>query len=229
MGQPILAWLSRSAGIRAHSTNTCPIGAAWILTNGQQTRLSDIHVVQSWPGAIEPKVPSRYTYSANDGHNWGYGIGDNAYVMEWTKLKLQRQTTAKALQGLVQTMVEEEKLSFRNNTQIPRHLIRDAPDVVTDYLYEVAKCVLSDIRSETAREAIMQFPMDFVITHPAVRNAFEASDETANLLNRNGMTGRGTTHSEWSMRPLANSSKERSATLVTSTWQPNQKHVPTTL
>jgi hypothetical protein len=147
------------------------LGVAWVLTAGETPTLADIHAVQNWGSSIGPKVPSTYTYSANRGDSWGYGIGDNAYVIRWTKLELEPPSLLNALKTLRRTLLEAEQLGFTDENvlqnQIPRHLIRTPPDVMTDYLTEVAACVRRDIESKRDRDTVGKFPMDFVITHPA--------------------------------------------------------------
>ncbi|KAI1373089.1 hypothetical protein F4677DRAFT_430205 [Hypoxylon crocopeplum] len=147
-------------------------GVAWILTVGETPRLSDIKVVRNWPNGIDPKVPSLYTYSANSGDQWGYGIGDNAYVIRWTKLELEQPSLVEALRSLRLTLLEANHLGFTEENvlrnQIPRHVIKTPSDVMTDYLTEVALCVRRDIEAEKDPVTLTQFPIDFVITHPAV-------------------------------------------------------------
>ncbi|KAH8894314.1 hypothetical protein GQ53DRAFT_643950 [Thozetella sp. PMI_491] len=150
-------------------------GVGWILTGREAVDPSAIRVVRNWgPGAIGPKVPSLFTYSMNTGQKWGYGVGDNAYVIRWTKLELEQPSRLDALNALKNMVREASHLRFGQNggplTQIPRHLTRTSEDILTDYLTEVANCVRKDIESETDDQALaqMQFPMDFVITHPAI-------------------------------------------------------------
>ncbi len=128
-------------------------------------------MVQNWSEEnINPKVPSEFTYSANDGENWGSGIGDNAFVIRWTKLELERPKRLHALAALDRTLGEAGQLSFKpGSSDIPRHLIRSPADVMTDYLYEVAKCVRRDIEADRDPMNLSRYPIDLVITHPAVR------------------------------------------------------------
>jgi hypothetical protein len=138
--------------------------------------LSDIRHVQNWgTSVIGHKVPSVITYSATQGNSWGYGIGDNAYVLRWTKLELEPPSRLTALTLLRQTLSEARQLSFnRQNVlarRIPRHLIKTSVDIMTDYLTEVAICVRHDIENNRDKTTLTQFPIDLVITHPAVWDA----------------------------------------------------------
>lgn len=148
------------------------VGVAWILTTSNRVGLSDIRAVDIWPGGIGDKVPSEYTYSANSGQSWGYGIGNNAYVIRWTKLELEKPARLDALLALSRTIGEAGQLNFGPQnvvrSEIPRHLIRNASNIVTDYLYEVALVARRDIESLKDPQTLSQFPIDFVITHPAV-------------------------------------------------------------
>jgi hypothetical protein len=51
--------------------------------------------------------------------------------------------------------------------QLPRHLIRSPVDVVTDFMTEVAECVLRHIEIEKDPSTLRDYPIDLVITHPA--------------------------------------------------------------
>ncbi|KAI3320302.1 hypothetical protein HD806DRAFT_507127 [Xylariaceae sp. AK1471] len=149
-------------------------GAAWILTTTGSPKIEDINVVMKWPGGNEPKVPSVITYSNNTGEQWGYGIGDNAYVIEWTKLQLERPSRFDALQVLLETLQSAEQLDFSERNaarELPRHLGKTPADVMTDYLTCVAEVVRQDIRRSKDEEVLKKFPIDLVITHPAIWDA----------------------------------------------------------
>jgi hypothetical protein len=152
-----------------------------MLTAGQTPTLQDIKVVQNWPGteprpepgsAINSKVPSQFTYSAGDGTSYGYGISHNSYVIQWTKLELPPPSRYDALAALRRSLLEATKLAFTHDqvlaNKIPRHLVRTSSDVVVDYLTEVAECVLNHIRNEREHATLRDFPIDLVITHPAM-------------------------------------------------------------
>jgi len=116
-------------------------------------------------------VPSILTYTANSGEQWGYGIGDNAYVIEWTKMQLERPNRREAIQELCQTLQEAEQLDLGGRTsarQIPRHLVMTPANVMADYLVNVAEVVYRDIRNNRPEEVLKKFPIDLIISHPAV-------------------------------------------------------------
>jgi hypothetical protein len=117
-------------------------------------------------------VPSVFTYSANSGQKWGYDIGGSAYVIRWTKLKLEVPTRLNALQSM-RRMAEEARMlnlgpQAGGRTEIPRHLIRTSVDIATDYLREVIDHVRTAIENTRDAQTLQQFPIDIVITHPAV-------------------------------------------------------------
>jgi hypothetical protein len=145
---------------------------AWVLTTAAPPRLQDVKVVRTWSGGLGPKVPSKLTYSRNGGERFGYNIGTDAYVLQWTKLELEPPSRPKALQNLIHSLEETRLLAFNLDNvlvdQIPRHLIKTATDIVTDYLVEVAIWVRRDIESEKEANTLRDFPIDLVITHPAV-------------------------------------------------------------
>ncbi len=134
---------------------------------------SDIRTVKTWTGGLGDKVPSLFTYSANDREQWGFDIGNSAYVLQWTKMELEPPSRKDALAALRQTLSEATQLNFsRHNViqrQIPRHLIKTVEDIVSDYLIEVAGCVRQDIESQKDKDSLGDFPIDIIITHPAVR------------------------------------------------------------
>ncbi|KAH7012861.1 hypothetical protein EDB80DRAFT_834451 [Ilyonectria destructans] len=148
-------------------------GVAWALTTGQAPTLADVNVVNNWGRVIESKVPSLYTYSrsADGGELWGYDIGDNAYVIRWSKLELEAPSRLDALIALKRTIAEAHQLHFGKTNvlqgQIPRHLTKSASDVVTDYLSQVASAVRQDIENKRDARTLLEFPIDLVITHPA--------------------------------------------------------------
>ena len=147
-------------------------GAAWALTTGEPPSLNDVNVVDKWGGTNAHKVPSLYTYSAVDGSNWGYDIGDKAYVIRWSKLELEAPTRIDSLKRLNRTIVEAQLLAHASHHgpeyEIPLHLAKSPADVITDYLHEVAYAVRLDIESKRDARTLQEFPIDLVITHPAV-------------------------------------------------------------
>ncbi|KAH7176556.1 hypothetical protein EDB81DRAFT_42690 [Dactylonectria macrodidyma] len=146
-------------------------GVAWALTAGETPTLADVHVVDHWGSEISAKVPSLYTYTANDGELWGYDIGDDAYVIRWSKLELEAPSRLDALISLKRTIAEARLLDFDTDdtlkSNFPRHLIKSPFDVVRDYLIEVATVLRQDIEKEKGPPSLSQFPIELVITHPA--------------------------------------------------------------
>lgn len=116
-------------------------------------------------------MPSVFTYSANTGQNWGYDIGNSAYVIRWTKLRLEVPTRLNALQSMKHMAEEARMLNLEpqgRRAEIPRHLVRTSVDIVTDYLREVINHVRGEIENTRDARELQQFPIDIVITHPAV-------------------------------------------------------------
>ncbi|KAH8879091.1 hypothetical protein GQ53DRAFT_612588, partial [Thozetella sp. PMI_491] len=154
---------------------TTRTGVAWILTHGGPVTLQDIQVVTSWPARNDPKVPSLFTYAANDtGRRWGFNIGDDAYVIRLTKMKLGRPNKRLlAVENLAETADEARFLPFEQDyasSQLPRHLTRTPGDVVADYLQEVAVVVRDDMENIIDPHILrtMQFPIDLIVTIPAI-------------------------------------------------------------
>ncbi|KAG7284675.1 hypothetical protein NEMBOFW57_009284 [Staphylotrichum longicolle] len=146
-------------------------GVGWILTEGRTPSLADIQIIQHWGGNIEAKVPSVFTYSANSGQKWGYDIGNSAYVIRWTKLRLEVPKRLNALQSMKHMAEEARMLNLEpqgRRAEIPRHLVKTSVDIVTDYLREVINHVRGEIENTRDARELQQFPIDIVITHPAV-------------------------------------------------------------
>jgi hypothetical protein len=140
--------------------------------------LEDLKIFRNWPGQRdEQKVPSAYSYSKTSAEKrckqWGYDIDDNSDVMRWTKLELKPRATLKELEvlrELLEGLNLIDNLRANNNAasmnEIPRHLPKDAGDIVRDYLIEVAREWYLYIRANF-RNALAAVPLDVVITHPA--------------------------------------------------------------
>jgi hypothetical protein len=154
-------------------------GIAWILQQvDSEPRLGDINNINSWPSKPgEPnktlnKVPSVYTYSGQEGTGWGCGIGHDAYQIRLSKLDLQPSGLVDALESLRRTFMEAGHLNFNQQTilnhQFPFHLTKSPVDVIEDYLHRVARCLWEDITRKGGRQALGTWPMDFIITHPAI-------------------------------------------------------------
>lgn len=161
----------------------------WILTHRTRpSQLNELNIVKRW-GAIHrpetsqvigPKVPSIISYSGTSGRRWGYGvIGDaDSHILQWTKLEMEPPTRLEALSRLKRTLeATRGPVSHRQHASslvqgIPLHLIKSTEDVVADYLTEVAQCVRQDIETvQRDRRVIGDFPIEIIITHPAVRDA----------------------------------------------------------
>ncbi|KAK4225635.1 hypothetical protein QBC38DRAFT_482384 [Podospora fimiseda] len=173
-------------------------GVAWIMDQDRALgpRLDDIHVVQHWPGehGSAHKVPSVFTYSASSGQDWGYGIGNSAYVIRWTKLRLEEPSRLDALKIFKSTLRESDKLQFgphKPHTEVPRHIIRTPADVVNDYLKEVLYETRRDIERQIDPRILRQLPMDVIITHPAVCDTRAKSTTFKAVLNAMNATFRG--------------------------------------
>ncbi|KAH0537284.1 hypothetical protein FGG08_005909 [Glutinoglossum americanum] len=124
-------------------------GLAWIQTTGQDSpSVSDVKVFKIWPERDAQKVPSAYSYSKTlrRRKQWGYSIDDESQVMRWTKLQLEPRTTVKELDilrelvkglDLVNELQANEDAAITND--IPRHISKDAGDVVRDFLGKVSR------------------------------------------------------------------------------------------
>lgn len=128
--------------------------------------------MQNWGSGIGDKVPSAYTYTPKNGSDWGYGIGEGSYVIRLTKLDLEKPTRLKALEQLAKTLRHAGELEFTDDQvtrgEVPRHLIKSSLDVMTAYLKNVAREVYKDIANNRDPAALDEFPIDIIITHPAV-------------------------------------------------------------
>ncbi|KAI9769806.1 MAG: hypothetical protein M1840_003800 [Geoglossum simile] len=163
-------------------------GLAWINVDGQTTLSEEgIKLFQSWPGRNASKVPSTFSYSRTRGpkrcKQWGYDIGENSLVMQWTKLELEPRTAVKELDilrdlvsglDLINELRADEQAALVNN--IPRHITKDAEGVVRDYLSKVSREWYTHIKVQ-GRFILDRVPLDIVISHPASWS-YEAINKT---------------------------------------------------
>ncbi|KAK3386605.1 hypothetical protein B0H63DRAFT_520692 [Podospora didyma] len=140
---------------------------------------NDIRVIQSFKKHESQKVPSEISYSPSPKgcEQWGYDIDDNSRVLKWTKLELEEtknrttelRTLAETLYGL-RTLNLSESEVIKNN--IPRHLAKEPEDIVKDYLDQIAEKALEEISTVIGRHVPERIPIDMIVTHPALFEAF---------------------------------------------------------
>jgi hypothetical protein len=143
-----------------------------------------ITVFERWPGnidergmaeAIHRKVPSKISYSEtlNGQKQWGYSMDIGSTILEWTKLELMPHSPAKQLEVLRELLDGLNLLKgFQQHdeleNEVPKHFIKNAVDVIQDYLYRVATEWHGHMRAE-GRGTLHELDLDIVITHPIVR------------------------------------------------------------
>ncbi|QDS75662.1 hypothetical protein FKW77_007196 [Venturia effusa] len=156
-------------------------GIAWMHNDGE-TAITDrgVEVLDTWPRQTNPKVPSAISYDKiRSGQpskaQWGYDIDNTSTVIRWTKSSLGRQkplTELRALKSLAENLKLVNDLRVQRNLlghtdkDIPPHLSKSAPDIVSDYLSELARCWHSHIVG-LGQFTLEHVPLDIVITHPA--------------------------------------------------------------
>ncbi|KAF2496481.1 hypothetical protein BU16DRAFT_581790 [Lophium mytilinum] len=148
---------------------------AYVNTNGiTPFTPRDIIVYTSWPGGEERKVPSTISYSecscGNRCKQWGHNIDDDSLRMQWTKLELEPrsvQSELEVLRDLTRGLDLPMRLQQHQSVSAPRHLAKDAEDVVRDYLSKIARLWYQDIKA-TSTFALDRIPVDMVVTHPVV-------------------------------------------------------------
>ena len=123
------------------------------------------------------KVPSAISYSKTDAtrrhRQWGYSIDEHSQVVRWTKLELEQCSASKELdilRDLVDGLDLLNELRVDESTsldKIPRHIYKDAQEVVKDFLGKVAREWFLYIKGR-GRYTLETVPLDIVITHPTV-------------------------------------------------------------
>jgi hypothetical protein len=95
--------------------------------------------------------------------------------MRWTKLELEPRTTVRELEVLRELvngldLINELRAdkNAANTNNIPRHISKDAGDIVRDYLSKVAREWYLYMKG-LGRYTLDTVPLDIIITHPAVR------------------------------------------------------------
>ena len=152
--------------------------------------MDKMNVFMDWPDGratantrkVVRKVPSAYSYSKTSGtgecRQWGYSISDDSDVMQWTKLELEPRTTVRELEvlrelvkglDLLKELRANKDAAVKND--IPRHLPKDAGDVVREYLGKVVREWYEHMKA-LGRHILDQVPIDVVLTHPAVNMPF---------------------------------------------------------
>ncbi|KAF2813601.1 uncharacterized protein BDZ99DRAFT_568759 [Mytilinidion resinicola] len=157
---------------------------AYVNTNGiTPASPRDIIVYKSWPGGETQKVPSTISYAecscGKRCKQWGHNIDDNSLRMQWTKLELEPRSIRSELEVLRDLTKGLDLPTTLHNNQgafVPRHLAKDAEDVVRDYLYKIARLWYLDIKA-TSTFALDRIPVDMVVTHP-VGWSYEAMNKT---------------------------------------------------
>ncbi|KAB5585602.1 hypothetical protein GE09DRAFT_1166380 [Coniochaeta sp. 2T2.1] len=136
--------------------------------------LDNVRVVTRWAKEETLKVPSRYSYSPSPKGctQWGHDIDDNSRIMAWTKLELeQTKTRTQELGILCELFYGVALMDFSEeaiiNNDIPRHLAKEAEDIVRDYLDEIAETTSEDIISSLGHHVPDRIPVDLIVTHPA--------------------------------------------------------------
>lgn len=145
------------------------------MTGRETLDLDNVRVVTRWAKEETLKVPSRYSYSPSPRGctQWGHDIDDNSRIMAWTKLELeQTKNRTQELGILCEIFYGVALMDFNEeaiiNNDIPRHLAKEAEDIVRDYLDEIAETTSEDIISSLGHHVPDRIPIDLIVTHPAV-------------------------------------------------------------
>jgi hypothetical protein len=93
--------------------------------------------------------------------------------MVWTKLDLeQTKNRTQELAILCEIFYDVALMDFNDeaviNNDIPRHLAKEAEDIVRDYLDEIAETTCDEITSTLGHHVPERIPIDLIVTHPAV-------------------------------------------------------------
>ena len=165
-------------------SNVQPPALAYLSSDGQTApSVTDVQVFRDWPEGTTQKVPSAYSYSdctcSKRCKQWGHNIDDNSLVMQWTKLELEPRTTLRELEvlrDLAKGLDLVTDLHTQDDASVPRHLSRDAEEVVKDYLSKVSREWYRDIKRK-GQFTLDHVPVDMVVTHP-VDWSYEAMNKT---------------------------------------------------
>ncbi|KAF1808248.1 hypothetical protein P152DRAFT_485607 [Eremomyces bilateralis CBS 781.70] len=156
-------------------------GVAWVQQDDAlvKSSIQDITVFPRWPGVTEveenqEKVPSEFSYSAakNREKQWGYSMDKDSLILRWTKLELMLQspeTELAVLRNLLKglSLLQQFQESGNRDYELPKHLRKNAGEIIEDYLDKVAKEWRAHMMA-TAREALREVPLDIVVTHPLI-------------------------------------------------------------
>lgn len=143
--------------------------------NGSSKIHYGLRVLPEWPDAREErKVPSQISYAATSSgkKQWGFSIEPGSNVFGWTKMELMPQSPAKELLVLCrllegQKLIQDLHSVDRFPLAVPRHLIKDAGEVIEDFLSRVARQWHSYMTKE-GNVALEEIVLDVIVTFPAV-------------------------------------------------------------
>jgi len=141
--------------------------------------IEDLTVFDKWPGqggeVQRFKVPSKLSYSETHSgqRQWGYSIDKKSTILGWTKLELMPQSPGKELtllrnllEGLI--LLKKFQQSDELDSEMPKHLVKNASEVIRDYLDKVAKEWYGHMTG-TGASTLRNIDLDIVVTHPIVR------------------------------------------------------------
>jgi len=143
-------------------------GLAWMQVQSGNPQFDDLRLYQNWPRNVSTKVPSVISYSktTTGRKQWGHDIDTDSVVMRWTKLELRPQQRINELEKLHDTLKGLGLVhSFQSEAQYD--WIREAEEIIADFLKKVARKWFDDIHANSAA-MLENVPIDLVVTHPGV-------------------------------------------------------------
>jgi hypothetical protein len=129
--------------------------------------------VQNWPGNISNNqfVPSAYACSERETAGvWGYVAEPRPTAIRQAKLELGTVTRSDSLDVLFALLKNVADLKADKEMPVPQYLSKQSSEVIADFLREVSAFVRDVIITEHGSDILDRSPIDFVFTHPAVRN-----------------------------------------------------------
>ena len=119
-------------------------------------------------------MPSKISYSEtrNGERQWGFSIDEYSTTLEWTKMELIPHSPVKQLailQSLLEGLGVLKGFQQRNDleSEIPKHLVMNATEIIEDYLYRVA-VEWHDYMAARGAGTLPNVDLDIVVTHPTV-------------------------------------------------------------
>lgn len=168
----------RAIGILSNELSSYQVlGVSYIETSSQSTT-DQVHSIRTFPGPGRDldspwKTPSRIAYSSENKdykqNQFGFQVKPNMVSCSWTKLLLDSRSRPTEFDDPSLQRAEGHSL-----LRLPAN--KEAIEVVTDYLTELYRWIVSYMEKRISSKILEITPMEFWFSHPAIWSERAKSD-----------------------------------------------------